>query len=938
MTLPEGALLANKYEIMKHLGEGRQGHVYQAKDRLLKRTVAIKHLRLEIKDQPEAAEHFLEEARTIVRVRDENVIAIHGIEEEAGSYYLVMEYAGEGSVADVLQREGRLPVLRALEVGLAAARALAAVHAEGILHGDIKPGNILLVRGKGGVRAKLADFGLSQMMAGISADETFYFGSGLYASPEQVREEVLDRRSDLYALGAVLYEMLTGQPPFPYPNDLTALFRCHLEEQPLPPSQLAPDLLPGVDEVILKALNKSPDERFPDAQAMAQALEQAIQAYHDRQERVERAYTQGTNHEKREEWEQAVACYERVLAEQPGHNEARARGERIQERLNLEKLYQQGCQAFEGQTWAEAEQALAQVVAYDPDYAGGEAGQKFKVAQRQRDLEQRYNEAKRLETEERWSEAEDHYFELYKLDRGYKDVAERLAHASRKQKQQTLYDQAQISLKQESWSQAVKKLEELGQLGPAYKDSQALLAQARRQGHLHELYTQAVGALHKGEWRAAIQAFDQVLQLEPGYKDAAIRRATAEREVRLARLFEKFQTHTQAEDWTVAAATLQEIKAAAPTFPNVDRLLNETIQKQRVADLYQKGIECCRQTKWGQAIQYLEEALELQPGYRDAAQKLQEAKAARHVQALFDQARQREAEKKWSEAVELYLTIIRLDPNHQDAKEGLKRANAAAVGREETFDAEQRERTLAIAGALLVIAALSCMLFAPLSRMAGAIFASPTSTAARATMAVSPSVRLTLTPTRTPTFTPTKTPSPSPTLSHTPVPPPSPTTPSSTPTRTSTATATPTRTPTKTGTVTPSHTPTFTPSHTPTFTPTLTRTPTRSPTPTPVPLRLLQPEAGTTVSREGKNITFEWEGSLRPSQAFKVILRHVNSGQVFSSPEIVASSWQTELLEEHFGEYRWQVFVVQDGELVAGSGEWYFWFAPFFPPPTPTKI
>lgn len=885
MALSVGDLVGNKYRILKRLGRGGLGDVYLAENQLLGRKVAIKHLRPGSVREQTDIERFLAEARTIARIHHENVLAIHdAIEEGEGNYYLVMEYADEGTVADLLQREGRLPVLQALELGLAVARALDVARADNILHGDIKPSNILLVSSRDGVKAKLADFGLSRVISEAKTD--IYSGSFLYSAPEQLVGETVDHRADLYSLGATLYEMVAGQPPFPYsgkPEDVMQALRRYLEEPPVPPSQLNPDVSPAVDKVVLKALRKAPDERYPDAWAMGQALHQAMETYRAWHERVQTSYAQGVEHEKRGEWWRAIACYKVVVADQPGYAEAQERLAQVQERRDWEARYREGLQACDQGEWAGAEKCLSQVVAHDEGYADGDAADKLSEARRQLELGRVYEEAKSHETEERWSEAANLYIKILSEESDYKDAPAQLAHAVEQQKRQALYNSACEHLENRAWAEAVKTLQELERREPGYKDSAALLTTARRQKRLHDLYTQGARALNGGEWASAIKAFSMVLRLDPEYRDAAVKWAIAERQEQLVRLYERARAQVEAEEWANAVETLQEIKEIAPSYRDIDRLLEEAVQKQRIAGLYEDGVRFYKQEKWEQAIRRLEQVQRLQPGYRDVEQMLKEAQEAQCIYALYAQARQFEVEEKWAEAMCVYSDVIELDPNHGDAKVGWARVSAAALGRGQISDTERRERGIAIVVALLIIVALSYTFFAPISRMAVAIFL-PTTTPVGPV--ITPTLTISVTPPAS-AMTPAVIKTPSPTPSHTPSPTPTPMT----------------------------HTPLPKPTRTPMYTPV-----------PPTPPELVAPTQGS----EYKNpITFRWHGSLSADQGYWVTVYHVESGYTIQSGPLTDRSWIADLPGDKHGEWRWTVSVVQGGRTIVTSPEWMFWFNPF---------
>ena len=215
-----------KYQIIRRLGHGGMGVVYEAIDPILQRAVAIKVLREGLANQPDAVRKFLREARTAARLNHPHVVAVYDTNEEKGMCYLVMELMEGGSAYDRIRKWGSFGWVEATQVMVDACRGLIAVHFAGLIHRDIKPSNIM--RTKDGI-VKLADFGLAFALASTNpADSSTpngqVVGTPLYMSPEQCRAENIDVRSDIYAMGATYYSLMTSQPPFDGKSPLDVMY------------------------------------------------------------------------------------------------------------------------------------------------------------------------------------------------------------------------------------------------------------------------------------------------------------------------------------------------------------------------------------------------------------------------------------------------------------------------------------------------------------------------------------------------------------------------------------------------------------------------------------------------------------------------------------------------------------------------------------------
>lgn len=269
--LKEGVYLADRYEIVGKAGSGGMSDVYKAKDHTLGRFVGIKVLKQEFSDDVNFVTKFRTEAQSAAGLEHPNIVNIYDVGSENSVHYIVMEYVEGITLKTYIEKKGQLSFKEAVSIAIQVGRGIEAAHNKHIIHRDIKPQNIIIsTEGK----VKVTDFGIAKAATNntISSD---VMGSVHYASPEQARNGFVDGKSDIYSLGIVMYEMVTGRVPFDGESTVAVAIQ-HLQEEMVAPSAFAPNLPVSMEKIILKCTQKSPDRRYDSISDLLIDLKKAL--------------------------------------------------------------------------------------------------------------------------------------------------------------------------------------------------------------------------------------------------------------------------------------------------------------------------------------------------------------------------------------------------------------------------------------------------------------------------------------------------------------------------------------------------------------------------------------------------------------------------------------------------------------------------------------
>lgn len=268
--MEEGAVLNNRYQLLERIGTGGMADVFRARDLMLERTVAIKILHEHYSKEKGFQDRFRMEARAAANLSHPNIVTVHDFGYDHDQLYIVMEHIPGRDLKTLLRQRGRYPIENAVSLMVQACAGIGYAHRAGLIHCDIKPHNFIVTPDN---RLKVTDFGIARALSTILPDERadVVWGSPQYFSPEQAIGEAPSPASDVYSLGIVLYETITGALPFNAPTS-EELARLHLEYAPIPPREYVPDIPPALEEIILKVLSKEPAARYRTADQLGRVL------------------------------------------------------------------------------------------------------------------------------------------------------------------------------------------------------------------------------------------------------------------------------------------------------------------------------------------------------------------------------------------------------------------------------------------------------------------------------------------------------------------------------------------------------------------------------------------------------------------------------------------------------------------------------------------
>lgn len=681
MSLQPDTILLDKYEIVELLGSGAWGDVYLARDIILNRPVAIKHLKADLASDKTALERFIREARIIADLKHPNVVTIHALEQGGEDYYIVMEYAEQGTLADLLEERGWLPREQVIELALCLCQGLEVVHRKGVIHRDIKASNILLFADEQDrLFPKLSDFGVARIPPTEEhAPLTIrgeIVGTFCCMAPEQARGDEVDARSDIFALGILLYQMLAGELP-----DLGTFADLvgGCPKQPDPPSQSRGDSSEVLDRVVLRALSGDRDKRFQTARDMARALRRAESSRAEKPVNLGRLYAQAMGHFENERWPEAIRVLEEITTMEPGYKDSVSK-------LKEARQYEEGAKHF--QAWQEALDEFLEIVSSGA-YCDDTLDKWLEETCEQVNVKVLYAQGEGYFERKIWNRAAEKFGKVLDLDKNYLDAAAKRDEARRQDSLGRLYEQGIGQLERKEWGGAVERFEEIARLESTYRDVEIRLKEAR-----------GLDYSHKGKWAEAIREFEEVLKLAPDHTEINDKLNVAREQQRLKSWYDRALKLEQLGKWEEAYQLFRQILTTVPGYEDVPERLARTGRLIKLAQLRDEADELWIAGRWREAVDRLSEAVELDRRYGELDRHTRGDLKSRLRAARKDLKQQEEMYNKgmalieaqdWERATEAFRRVLELNPSHQDAAARLRETEERSMKTAEAKPVEDRD-------------------------------------------------------------------------------------------------------------------------------------------------------------------------------------------------------------------------------------------------------
>jgi len=697
-------ILGNRYKIIREIGSGGMAWVYLAEDLIEGVQVAAKVLYPQFSEDISYIQRFNREAKLAISLNEPHIVRVLDYGATRDIHYLIMEHIEGQDLLEILEERGPLPYEEVLDIVSQVAKALEHASQQGIVHRDIKPQN-LMVTADGTV--KVCDFGIARAVALPSLTQSGFVGSPYYISPEQAMGEHVDVRSDIYSLGIVMYQILSGKLPFDAKSPWSIISQ-HIASKP-PSLRLGnTDLPEAVEHLVNKAMAKRPEDRFQTPAELIQTVKDVLSGKEiaavkipvpeqDIAGLVENLYRRAVEASQAEEWQRAVNLFNQVINLQPDYENATERLAEAGRQARLSALYSAANRALEAKRWREAIDELSEIVAIDAHYKNASklltnAGLASSESKARGKLKALYQQGLEHFDAREWSQAVDYFAQVHELNPNYEKVAELLAEA-RHRSRRTRQEGGQLARKEPSsfgtrLAIAAKRvvlaivllvLVGLGLAG-AYVLYQTY-QQAQPVDPLTDDYQQALNYMDQGQWDRAVSLFDEILAASPDYKDAVEKRAKALEKQELTRLYDQGKAYLEQDKWDEAIAQWQELRDHDPGF-------NEASVEDMLCRAYlEKGLLDVAAFDKDSDLRHLHEAMvDFGQGLAICPDKadLQENKK---LASLYLDANVAYGTGNWDEAIAKFSVIYELWADYAQVAEKLY---AAHVSRGDVYTEENR--------------------------------------------------------------------------------------------------------------------------------------------------------------------------------------------------------------------------------------------------------